>query len=76
MARRGGRRYGRKVQRALALFVAGVLLVVWLFLFLTTPLGAVILMLAVLSWRDYRRRRPALVNPATRQRFLPFIPLY
>jgi multisubunit Na+/H+ antiporter MnhG subunit len=61
------------VQRALGLLVAGVLLAVWLFLFLTTPLTAVILMLAAVAWRDARRRRPAVASPASHERFLPFV---
>lgn len=54
----GGGRYGRLVQKAIAV-LAGPLLAVWLFLLVTTPLVAVILMLAVIEWQDHRRRRAA-----------------
>jgi hypothetical protein len=51
------RRYRRSVRKALAV-LAGPLLAVWLFLVVTTPLVAVILMLAVVTWQSRFRRLP------------------
>jgi len=57
------------VQKALAV-LAGPLLAIWLFLFVTTPLVAVILMLAVMAWQDHRHRRMAISGSTGRVRFL------
>jgi multisubunit Na+/H+ antiporter MnhG subunit len=53
------------VQKAFAV-LAGPVIAVWLFLVVTTPLVAVLLMLAAVTWQDYRRRRQALAESAGR----------
>jgi multisubunit Na+/H+ antiporter MnhG subunit len=58
------------MQKAFALFGSGCLLLVWVFLLVTSPFAAVILMLAAVAWREHRRRRVVMTNPASRVRFL------
>ena len=57
------------VQKAFAV-LAGPLLAVWLSLLVTTPLVAVILMLAAIGWQDYRSRRTTASGPTGRVRVL------
>jgi len=57
------------VQKAFAV-LAGPLLAIWLFLLVTTPLVAVILMLAAIAWQDSRNRRTTASGPAGRVRVL------
>jgi hypothetical protein len=56
------------VQKAFAV-LAGPLLAVWLVLVVTTPLVAVILMLAAVTWQGPRRQRAA-ASTAGRVRLL------
>jgi len=69
MARPARARYRQNVQKAFAV-LAGPLLAIWLFLLVTTPLVAVILMLAAIAWQDFRTRRTTASGPAGRVRVL------
>jgi hypothetical protein len=62
------------VQKAFTAAAGVLILAVWMFLVLTTPLVAVILTLAAIAWRDSRRRRSDAGAPVAAVRVLRSVP--